>query len=126
MTSVIERNTATRNYDARTEAIVIALDKRNHISVTVSTTQVNGAAGVYIDGFRHQGLIANDPSTLFGIRIRQPVGNGRLHKLRIGNVLSPVDKSQFHGFNLTVNRFGIVSLFIKSKPLYNIECHEDD
>ena len=126
MTSVVKSDAPSRNDDARAETVIITLNEGHHVSVTVSRAQVNGTAGVYIDGFWHPCLISNGPSTPFGIGFGQPIRNRRLHESRIGNCTFSRRQSQLHGFNLAMNRFDIVPLFIKRKALYNIERHEDD
>ena len=62
---------------------------------------------------------------LVSIGWREPIVNSSLHETRVGNIFLAIAEGQFHGFDLAVERFGVVP-FTESKPTGNIQGHEDD
>ena len=121
--SVIKVNAITRQYNATAKVFVVALNKGNHISFIICSTQINSTAAEGLACFRQQGLLANKRTAFGCIFLAQHRLYLRVHIARVGNILHAIGKSQLHSFYLLMQCCYAVTS-VEFKALKNIQSHQ--
>ena len=120
---IIKVDAITRQYNATAKVFVVALDKGNHISFVICSTQINSAAAERFACFRQQGLLANKRTAFGCIFLAQHSFHLSTHIARVSNILHAIGKSQLHSFYLLMQCCYAVTS-VEFKALQYIQSHQ--
>lgn len=123
--AVLQGDAGAGHHHAGAEAVVVALDERDQVALLVATGQVHRAARPRLAGAGIERALADQRTAAGGVVLVQQFLDRDPHRLRLADVVQPVDVRQLHRLQLAMPGPRAVAL-AEFEALEDVQGHQGD